>query len=379
MQRHTQCDEDLTMAKIILDKVFAPVVYPRRNVRCVAFLATAALVGAMVAAGIPVKRHPIERWQYVSPEAAIGNDKMWELLNDSRFKFLSIVTFLVAPTGSLQNFTVPGNWNSRNNKVQTIGGGGSGGAAFATAGFISSDATGGGGGAYSAVLNLSLTRGSTITYQIGVGGAAVAQSTVNAATNGHDGGDTWFNGTSATSASVGSERGHGGIGDISGGAQSGGAGGSSSNGSGSTKNSGGAGGASGATGGGGIVSTGGGGAAGPNGNGSAGGAASNGATSNGGNADNNTVSGGAGGNPNGSGGGAGTEFDPSHGCGAGGGGAISATANTIAGSGGNYGGGGGGAASDTGSTTVATSGAGAQGIIVVTNIPAVLNRGYVIG
>lgn len=349
---------------------------PSRNVQCIAFMASAALVGAMMAQGIRVRLNILDRWHYVAPLEDIGKDRLWELLQHDQFKYIAVVTFLVSPTGSNQTFTIPGNWNSSQvgpvgyaNKVETIAGGGSGGGAFATAGFISADASGGGGGAYSAITNLVFVPGTTVTYQIGAGGSAIAQSTVNAATNGNPGGATWFNGTSLGASSVGAVGGAGGTGDIGGGAISGGSGGAAASGVGSTRNSGGNGGSCGATGGGGIVSSGGGGAAGPNGNGTSGGSATNGGTSNGGNADNNTVSGGAGGNPNGSTGGAGTEFDPSHGCGGGGGGGINASGSSTAGSGGNYGGGGGGAASDTPGPT-ATSGSGAQGLGVVTNIPA---------
>jgi hypothetical protein len=358
------------VTKIILDKVFAPIACPRRNIRCITFTATASLVAAMLAHNIPVKRHPVYPEQFVSPDGANDNGKLWELLNDSRFQFLGVVTFLVTPTGINQTFNIPGNWNSSNNKIETIAGGASGGAAFGTAGFVSASASGAGAGAYSSVTNLVFVPGSTAIYQIGIGGAAVVQTTVNAGTNGNNGGDSWFNGTTLAGSSVGAKAGLAGQGSGSGGALAGGAGGPASGGTGSTKRNGGAGGATAATGGGGISSAGGGGAGGPNGDGSPGGAAANGATSNGGNADNNTVPGGAGGAPNGSPGGNGAEFDGSHGCGGGGGGAISANLNTVAGSGGNYGGGGGGAASDTGSSSSATSGAGIQGIIVVTNIPA---------
>jgi glycine rich protein len=342
---------------------------PKRNVRCIAFVATGALVSAMVAAGIPVKRHPIEPWQYISPEVSIGKSKLWELLNDDRFKFIATVTLLVTPTGSNQTFNVPGNWDSGNNKVETIPGGGSGGVTVAN---VACSDSGGGGGAYSAQTNIALVPGGTATYQIGAGGALVS-STSSLGINGNPGGNSWFNASSYGAASVGAQGGAGGNAANNLATAAGALGGQASSGIGSTKFSGGNSGACTPS----FASaSGGGGAAGPSGNGVSSSAASNSVT-NGGNANNNAgATGGAGGAPTGSSGGSGTEYDASHGIGAGGGGAISSGTNqvTVAGSGGNYGGGGGGAANFASSPTSTSSGAGIQGLIVVTNIPATMAR-----
>jgi hypothetical protein len=108
-----------------------------------------------------------------------------------------IQIFIVSGT----SWTVPTDWNSANNIVETIGGGGGG--QTANAAYAGS---GGGGGAYSKITNLSLTAGSSITIQVGTGGAA-----------GTPGGDTWFNGASLAASSVGAKAGDGG-GDGSGGA-----------------------------------------------------------------------------------------------------------------------------------------------------------------
>jgi hypothetical protein len=149
------------------------------------------------------------------------------------------------------SFTVPSDWNSSNNTVEVIGAGGSGSASSLW------NRCGAGGGAYSAATNIALTPGASISYQIGVGGAGVANYTF-----GKTGGDTWFNGSSISSASVSAQGGTGGT-------TAPGTGGQASSGIGSVKFSGG----NGAPGGGNCFSaqqTGGGGAAGPHGNGNPG-------------------------------------------------------------------------------------------------------------
>lgn len=93
-------------------------------------------------------------------------------------------------------WTVPDDWNSKANTIECIGAGGGGyGGGTASAG--------GGGGAYSRISNLSLTPGAAIQYNVGTGGPANS-STV-------DGGDTWFNGTGLSSASVSAEGGYSGF------------------------------------------------------------------------------------------------------------------------------------------------------------------------
>jgi hypothetical protein len=124
--------------------------------------------------------------------------------------------FIVSGT----SWTVPTDWNSANNTVETIGAGGGGQTANG-----SYAGSGGGGGAYSKITNLSLTAGSSITIQVGTGGSA-----------GIAGGDTWFNGASLAASSVGAKGGGGG------GDGSGGAGGAASSGVGTTKYNGGNGG-----------------------------------------------------------------------------------------------------------------------------------------
>jgi len=297
------------------------------------------------------------------------------------------------------SWTVPADWTSSNNSVETIGAGGGGETAS-----LSYAGSGGGGGAYSKITNLSLNGGNTIAIQVGGGGLSGAA-----------GGDTWFNGTSISTSSVSAQAGGGGADN------SGGSGGASVSGIGETKFSGGNGAALGGpdpwTG------AGGGGGAGPQGAGGDGGSPSNQAVAGagggggngngtaGGNGDSVTGNGGSGGNGNsGTGGGAsdtgsgagnattgtgggggggkyatsddggngatGSEFDSLHGSGGGGGGGggrdFGATEGAgSGGSGANYGGGGGGGGYPRNGATFGGGGVGGQGIIVVTYTPAV--------
>jgi glycosyltransferase TcdB-like subunit of Tc toxin/virulence plasmid B protein/VCBS repeat protein len=290
------------------------------------------------------------------------------------------------------SWTVPASWNNSNNKIEVIGGGGNGGVVYGAGG------GGAGGGGYSSISNLALTPGSTVSYNVGLGGTGGSSA---------PGGSSWFNGTGLSSASVSAQGGAGGLNNTVGPVL----GGQASNGIGSTKYSGGNGGQGGYGGGGG------GGAAGPNGNGGAGGNYIGGVYSGGGGGggadggtaggDNNPVTGllaylfgGTGGNGFGGtggaasspsacnagtnggggsggfagacGGGAGsmdTVFDSTHGSGAGGGGGGAGnvggtTTGRPGGAGANYGGGGGG-----GGAINALGGAGGNGIIVITHTP----------
>jgi hypothetical protein len=265
-------------------------------------------------------------------------------------------------TGS-HAFIVPSDWNSSSNSIETIGGGASGDAA--AQGY---PAPGGGGGAWNKQTNVALTPGGSVTYSVGAGGAA--QSTNNFDIAGNVGSDSWFcNSTSncssitGTAVQVGSKG--GGVSAGSGAAAPGGVG---TSGVGSSNNSGGASGSAGlfsddASGGGGAGGSSGAGVAGTNestfqsaSNGGAGDAGSGGA-------------GGTGGNGS-TAGSKGTEYDSLHGSGGGGGGSApnaSFGGSFKGGAAGKYGAGGGGG-EDLGSGT-AVSGAGAQGIIVVTYTP----------
>ena len=141
-------------------------------------------------------------------------------------------------------WTVPSDWNSSNNSIEVIGAGGGGGCC---------GSGGGGGGAYARIDNLNLTPGSTVSYSVGRGG-----------TDGNKGGDTYFNGSFLSTASVGAQGGQGGRRSSSHRAP----GGRASNSVGTVKYSGGNGGDAGS---GGAGAGGGGGAAGPNGPGGNGG------------------------------------------------------------------------------------------------------------
>lgn len=87
---------------------------------------------------------------------------------------------VVIATSGTGTWLVPDDWDSANNSVEVIGGGAGGSRSQNSGG-------GGGGGAYAKVTNLTLTPGSTVTYQIGAGGVG-----------NQSGGDTWFNRTSGS-------------------------------------------------------------------------------------------------------------------------------------------------------------------------------------
>lgn len=61
---------------------------------------------------------------------------------------------------------MPSDWYSSDNTIEVIGGGGGGDTTSST----SNGRGGGGGGAYSAITNLSLSVGASVTYQVGNGG-----------------------------------------------------------------------------------------------------------------------------------------------------------------------------------------------------------------
>lgn len=299
-------------------------------------------------------RYQRELWRLPTPAWHPG---LGELLS---YDFAT-VRFLTSTSSTNQTDTVPADWNSANNSIEVIASGASG----AYSAFISTgSATGGGGAAYSKQTNVTLTPSGSATFFLNSGPAGRSSEG-----NGTAGPDAWYNGTTLAGSSVGAKGGSPGTTAGGGANNNGGLGGAAASGVGATKFSGGRGGnlTGGPQNG---ASTGAGGAAGPNGNGNNGtDTAGDSTTTDGGSAD--AGLGGAGGarglGSNASPGGNGTEFDATHGPGGGGGGLISLTNGTVAGHGGNYGGAGGGAFN---SSTVSTSGAGIQGIIVITYTPA---------
>ncbi len=277
------------------------------------------------------------------------------------------VTFITSPTGSNQTYNVPSDWNNSNNSIECLGAGGSGAALRHGLTGIRY-ASGGGGGGYGVYTNLTLTAGGTATYQIGTGGTAVTSTVQGTGISGNAGGDTWFNGTTYSGASVGGVGGSNGNWSITTSVN----GGTGGGGKGTSSNSGGRGGD--ITGTGGFrCMTGGGGAAGGSGAGGNGVdiSATAAAASAGGTGDNGA--GGAGGagvfnGATGNNGGNGTEWSASYGSGGGGGGVSASNQGaTVAGSGGTYGGGGGAGGCISFN---ATSGAGTNGIIVITYEPS---------
>ncbi len=311
-------------------------------------------------------------------------------------------------------WTVPSDWNNASNTIEVIGAGGAGYTAVDSGG-----AAAGGGGGYSKSINVSLTANTQVAYQIGNGGRKNGRGSAIA---GLSGGDTYFcNATSncttiaGSAVRVGAKGGTGGTSATTGG-RTGGAAASGVayanevlNGSGSQKYSGGTGGAGTGTG---DNGGGGGGAAGPNGNAGAGGSGTNTATYGGGGGGGaggtacsgspcagsgpNTTTGGAGGNgPAGTGGGAGGNPGQNGGSGTGGGagGGNNISGGGFGGSGSEWtiagaGGGGGGVGDNSGAETTGGNGGlfgagggggkwggwGANGLIVITYVPAVFSQ-----
>lgn len=238
------------------------------------------------------------------------------------------------------SWTVPANWNSAYNTIETIGAGGDGAGGGGT-----NTGSGGGAGAYSKVSNLTLTPGAGITYAIG--------------THGYPGTDTYFNGASIGASSVGAKGGGGGS-NSGAGTNAGGVGGQSSSGVGTTKFSGGNGGSAvGAS----APAGAGGGSAGPNGIGGNGSASTGTLTGGTGDLGSGGVGGTGGTSP--TNGANGTEYDGTHGAGGGGGAGNNGVSAVNGGNGGLYGAGGGGTSFTGGSTP----GIGAQGLIKITYSP----------
>lgn len=240
---------------------------------------------------------------------------------------VATLVFLTSSTGSNQTYTSPTDWNNADNTVEVIGAGGSGNSQ-------NSRPDGGGGGAYSKISNFSFAAPgtTTATRRVGTGGAAVQLTGT-----GNAGGDSWFDGASLGAASVGAKGGSGAS------SSSGGAGGAAGSGVGTVKYSGG----DGSTG---EVGedddSGGGGAAGPAGDGEDGSLTAGGDGDAGNTAGPTSTSAGT----------TGQQWDPTHGSGSGG-----YSASTSGRAGGAYGGGGSGADLD-----INFSGAGYQGIVVLT-------------
>lgn len=291
--------------------------------------------------------------------------ELWELPTPAWFPGLGeglsydFASPIIITSGTSQ--TSPSDWNNSSNTVEGLGGGASG-AAHRQGTQV---ATGGGGAEYREISNFSVaTPGTTaFNYTIGPGGTAVTATSGSPAVNGNDGTQTTFNTTSLVAQP--------GIHGVQGtNPQSGGAGGTGGTGA-AANFDGGRGGNSGSFT---AVATGGGGAAGPAAAGSNGVDGTVGTSQTNGGNSGDGATGGASATGVASPGANGTAWDASHGAGAGGGGARSGAnpANITGGSGGNYGGGGGAGLNSSGAaSTNPVSGAGIQGIIVLTYTPAV--------
>jgi hypothetical protein len=298
----------------------------------------------------------------------------WQLFFETLVRNdLPAVTIALKTGKTVATWTVPHDWNAKNNTVECIGGGvGGGGDTSITGGSFAA----GGGGAYSKSVNLAWSPGMVINFSVG----AAADNLGNA-------GDTYLNPLAASFPSSGEAVGARGATSSNGGSSTNGY----ATGLGNVKNAGGNGGDSSWGGGGG------GGAGGPNGVGAAGGTTSQDGTAGSGGggagggtaggstaADPGTAGAGAGGSGAGGAGAAapsgtagpganGIDLDGAHGSGGGGGGGAGDSAGTNPATGGadggRYGGGGGagGARANVGGTP---GGKGADGIIVIRYVPA---------
>ena len=112
-------------------------------------------------------------------------------------------TYIFLTSGS--TWTVPNDWNNLYNTIFCVGAGGGGGEG------INGNGAGGGGGGFGLINNIALTRGSIININIGSYGAGGGTGNNGyGGASGQQGGDTWFNGTSLSSCSVGGGGGGGG-------------------------------------------------------------------------------------------------------------------------------------------------------------------------
>lgn len=278
---------------------------------------------------------------------------------------LVTVVFLTGTSSSNQTYNKPGDWTDSGSVIELVGGGGSGSAQSSTT--ASAYAIGGGAGAYVKITGFSFT-GSTATYRL-PGGVSGVVATLGLRVDGNSGKDVWWNDTAFPTTGTNKAGAKGGsFGDANSSAVGPGGTAAASYASGGTtaKQSGGS-----ASDGTVYFSSGGaGGAGGPN------GAGADGAVET---ADNQAVAGGAGDNGSGgagsagntlgnsSNGGAGAELgNLTKGCGGGSGGCLRNNVAAVSGNAGLYGAGSGGAALWNGTSESATSGDGAQPLIVIT-------------
>jgi hypothetical protein len=335
---------------------------PRREIKCISFLASAALVGAMLDRGVDVRRHPLRPDALVAPSEQISNSQLIELLDRRDFVFLSTVVFLSVASSS--PWTVDGTWNNASNMIEVIGGGGSGGSAQGT----TASSGGGGGGAYCSISNASLS--GTAAFGVGAGGTGVTGTPFN----GNNGGQTWFNSVAYPVSgpnTVGADKGLLGQGLATNSATGGAGGLKANNFPANTGAAGGKGGNCSAN----NTAAGGGGAGGPHGDGvAAANVSTQGTGSAGGNGDAGSGGAGSATSTTSANGGAGTEYTTA-GSGGGSGAGRNTSGTSSSGTGGLYGAGSGG--SQSGISGTPTSGAGAPGLIVLTWTPAGIPQQYI--
>lgn len=318
--------------------------------------------------------HEPALWRLPTPawHPDLGRDLAYELATTS---------LLTTTSASNQTYNVPSDYRAAGSAIDVIASGGSGAVRRnLNSGSGTVAATGGSGGGWSQKVNLSLTPGGTATYRLSVGGATVSGAALGTSTDGNNGADAWFNGTTLAGSSVGAK---GGLGGKAAAATTaaGVAGGASASGIGSSKNSGGASGST--TTGRNTASSGGGGAGGSGGAGVTSGDVTGGGV--------RFTDGGDGGAPSGgtgsaglanssptAAGGTGTAYDSTHGSGGGSGGIVADESSSIRTSGdGGYGAGSGGACgrNTTGNVGAITSGDGGQALIFISYVTGGLYLG----
>jgi hypothetical protein len=112
--------------------------------------------------------------------------------NSIGFVFSSDASYTYYNLTSGTSWSVPANWNSSNNNVYMIGGGGGGsGSVVASAAGSHNSGSGGGGGGFTALTNVTLTAGGTVSYTIGAGATPTSGSTTSSIAG--NGGTTTFN------------------------------------------------------------------------------------------------------------------------------------------------------------------------------------------
>jgi len=140
--------------------------------------------------------NPTDTW-YVGSNSVINTTAQNPSRNIFTTQRASNAIIVLTDTSGSATWTVPSDWNPSANSIHIIGGGG-GGASGRVSGGNRAGGGGGGGGGYTRLNNQSLTIGSSILYQAGIGGI-----TGTSGTDGASGGTTSWNSGAATAGGGG--------------------------------------------------------------------------------------------------------------------------------------------------------------------------------